>query len=301
MSKTCVVKQSPSCAICESLTVFKCGRCKKIFYCSRPHQILHWNIHKHECIVVKHLFKSNVVLGPKDCFINLWNLKHYDEKIYRVLDALMKVGVCVIDNYFHTDIAHCILVELESLYLRSEAFQLPVVDKNILSYRSDYIAWMDNINHSRSALFEVERSFDMLIHYLTTHKSFPVVNYKIYQKSKMQLSCSFAGNIGYKKHIDNPCNNGRLLTCTFFCNINYVRKLHEGVFRFYVETNAKVIDVEPVFNRAVIFWSDSRIIHECFPSKIPLFSITMWYFNSPLLEDPHPHTRTLINKQTNAF
>ncbi len=39
-------------------------------------------------------------------------------------------------------------------------------------------------------------------------------------------------------------------------------------------------DVEPVFNRAVFFWSDRRNPHEVMPSIRMRFAITVWFFDA---------------------
>ena len=54
-----VIKGRPSCACCsfqEDKNVFeklvqlkKCSRCKKVYYCGRECQKLHWKTHKEEC------------------------------------------------------------------------------------------------------------------------------------------------------------------------------------------------------------------------------------------------------------
>ena len=41
---------SNKCGFCFKDSVLKCGRCKKIFYCSKEHQKSHWKIHKKQCV-----------------------------------------------------------------------------------------------------------------------------------------------------------------------------------------------------------------------------------------------------------
>lgn len=42
-------KLSSLCAICGSLATSRCSKCQQQHYCSREHQILHWNTHKLVC------------------------------------------------------------------------------------------------------------------------------------------------------------------------------------------------------------------------------------------------------------
>ncbi|CAE7742712.1 abhd13 [Symbiodinium sp. CCMP2592] len=37
------------CAVCAKPATFKCGRCQKVWYCSRAHQAEHWKVHKKTC------------------------------------------------------------------------------------------------------------------------------------------------------------------------------------------------------------------------------------------------------------
>eukprot|EP00930_Biecheleria_cincta_P001599 TRINITY_DN102733_c0_g1_i1.p1 TRINITY_DN102733_c0_g1~~TRINITY_DN102733_c0_g1_i1.p1 ORF type:complete len:911 (+),score=187.64 TRINITY_DN102733_c0_g1_i1:89-2821(+) len=37
------------CAVCAEKAVSKCGRCQKVWYCSRSHQAEHWKVHKAKC------------------------------------------------------------------------------------------------------------------------------------------------------------------------------------------------------------------------------------------------------------
>lgn len=38
------------CAVCAEKAVSKCGRCQKVWYCSRSHQAEHWKSHKGKCV-----------------------------------------------------------------------------------------------------------------------------------------------------------------------------------------------------------------------------------------------------------
>ena len=91
--------------------------------------------------------------------------------------------------------------------------------------------------------------------------------------------------VGYKPHIENPNNNGRLLSVVYYTNKNYTKIEDEGLVRFYLKNNTRFIEVEPSFNTAVIHWSDQRVIKEILSSNSrDLYHVTSWFFGSCTLK-----------------
>lgn len=266
------------CAVCKQRSVFKCMRCKKVYYCGKKHQTLHWHKHRELCRTFKSVIQQTGVTkvtncGPDDFFLNAMKLQCYDELVVKVLQALMKCGVCVIDNYIHDEIARNVLIETEAIHVKLESRKLS--DESNL-FRSDEVTWVTGEEKVHRRIKILVQSFDNLVMSLNLNK---INNTPVTHKSHLQVSCFPQSTFGYKPHVDNPNDNGRVLTCVYHCNKNYNREKDGGVSRFYVNERTKYVDIEPRFNRAVFYWSDNRVLHEVAPCRSNIFSLTSWYMS----------------------
>ena len=217
-------------------------------------------------------------------YIKTMNCYEHLSKV--ICDVLNDVGVCVIDNYIRNKcVADLVVSEVKQLYATPDLFykadeHLRCDQKNNESFRSDYVYWLnDKETTSISHCSKLEKSFEVLMASCVKMKLIP----RLSHKSRFQVSCFPEKSFGYKKHTDNSNNNGRLLTIVYYCNASYDRATSGGLHRFHVYDNnisKKVIDVEPKFNRAVIYWSDTRIVNETLHCQQDLFSLTSWYFSS---------------------
>ncbi|VDM28439.1 unnamed protein product [Toxocara canis] len=70
----------------------------------------------------------------------------------------------------------------------------------------------------------------------------------------------------YVKHVDNPLKDGRCVTSIYYSNENWDVSQHGGVLRLYPETSAVPVDISPLADRLIFFWSDRRNPHEVLPS-----------------------------------
>ena len=91
----------------------------------------------------------------------------------------------------------------------------------------------------------------------------------------------------FSQHVDNPNGNGRILTFTFYLNEEWEAARDGGQLRIHHQDEGQTVtDIEPIYNRLVIFLSDNRTPHEVLPTKptpegIALHpfrrSITLWF------------------------
>ncbi|XP_056393593.1 prolyl hydroxylase EGLN2 isoform X2 [Hyla sarda] len=62
--------------------------------------------------------------------------------------------------------------------------------------------------------------------------------------------------------------------------INGRTKAHGGLLQIFPEGRSVVANIEPLFDRLLIFWSDRRNPHEVKPAYAMRYAITVWYFDA---------------------
>lgn len=300
------------CEVCSIKTVFKCRGCSIAYYCSRLHQKQDWNKHKRFCKVItrsrfRGLVSSKRTLqtahqqsllsrhqhavishGPDDCFIDAKSLECYEQLVSFVFKALMTIGLCVIDNFVHDNIANGVLYETKAVNISAD---IKEHDTNVDRERG--LGLSDNVTRDGSR----ENTWITGKEKLSTNIKFLIQTFqnlidalrlgeyghgRLTHRSHVQVSCHRENSKGFPPRVDNPsgvASGGCLLTAAYHCNREYEREACGGVSRYYL-LRTKYVDIEPKFNRAVIRWSDKRILHEVLPCRQhKLFSLTTWYFD----------------------
>ena len=200
--------------------------------------------------------------------------KYYKELTKSIEQRIESFYICVIDKFTTNEVAIGVRDEVQSLYDSSNTmFQQQTGDKEAV--RSDLICWLDGKERMTSHIKVLKRSINTLITSLHFDKIPKVTHF-----TRFQISCFPKKGFGYAVHVDNPNNNGCLLTVVYYCNENYNRKKDGGIHRFFIYDKKTVVDIEPKFNRAVIYWSDFRVAHGTCVCHRQLFSLTSWYFNN---------------------
>lgn len=199
-----------------------------------------------------------------------------------ILAALNRVGVCVIEDFLPETVAELVKEEIESLFKTNVSPRQSPKKKTESTFRSDEVIWIGASDSRNVHLKKLNATFQNIIVPMARLPELQHKRFKITHRSHAQISkFPKSSRTGYKPHIENPNNNGRLLTVAYYTNKEYSRVEDVGLIRFYLKNNTKFIEVEPKFNTAVIYWCDRRVIKEVLPSHAKdLYHVTSWFFGS---------------------
>jgi hypoxia-inducible factor (prolyl hydroxylase) len=106
-------------------------------------------------------------------------------------------------------------------------------------------------------------------------------------RSRPMLACYPAGkNARYIRHVDNPDGNGRVVTCIYYLNADWAPadggqlRLHPAATAGAVGAAGTTVDVDPIADRLVLFWSDARMPHEVLPAlNRDRWALSVWYMD----------------------
>eukprot|EP00111_Clytia_hemisphaerica_P016368 TCONS_00048461-protein len=236
---------------------------------------------------------------PTDSTISGFDLNSIDEELrtISIVEALNDTGICILDNFFSKEQSMKITKVTKFLYqnipgLFTEPLNMTPPSKK---FRFDKTCWVKGTENFGECYSEVNRAFtklikDILDDYNSTgidakpgenrSRSSTKKRVKITHRSKIQISCFPKNTGGYLPHIDNPIDNGRILTLVYYPNEKYDLEECGGLSRFYVNDKTKMMNVEPIQNRLVIYWSDKRVITETLPTFRDVFSLSCWFFGA---------------------
>jgi len=222
----------------------------------------------------RHGRPPDTVRGPQDCFIDTKDLECYEQLVAFVYKALTTTGLCVIDNFVHESIAKGVLHETEATFISKSHRQNTGTDKNSTE-KDDGIAWVTGHEKINNNIKFLCQTFQNLIQALRLENH---GHARLTHRSHVRVSCSRKDSEGYLPRVDSPSDDGRIITTTYHCNQAYERESCGGITRYYL-LKTKYVDIEPKLNRAVIHWSDKRILHETLPCHTKLYTLTAWYLD----------------------
>ena len=271
-----------ACAFCstEKANLLKCSRCKSVFYCSKECQKFHWKAHKPNCQPPQTLASPDVKPKfPQPSRKDLQSIARF------VCRSLKEKCFSVIDDLFEDDKALDILKEVKKLH-NTGLFQdgqlsggktasdneQKFTEKKI---RGDQITWLEGNEAHVPNIVKLIEFVDSLV---ISCSEFPdgLNGYRIEGRAKAMVACYPGNGTGYTRHVDNPDGDGRCVTVLYYLNQGWSED-KGGKLRIYREHSH--IDVEPILNRLLMFWSDGRNPHEVLPAYCSRYAITIWYFD----------------------
>ncbi|XP_043111767.1 egl nine homolog 1-like isoform X2 [Puntigrus tetrazona] len=232
------------CELCGKMeNLLKCGRCRNSFYCSKEHQKQHWKKHKLTC---REAEKTNSAPQTpheqeKPDASDADKTKPQPHKL-----AADYIVPCM--NKHGICVVDSFLGEDLGLSILEDVKALQqtgkFTDGQLVSQKSDSTK---DIRGDKIAWIEGKEPGCEKIRFLMSRMDDLVRN------------CN--GKLG------NYTINGRT-------------KENGGVLRIFPEGKAQFADIEPKFDRLVLFWSDRRNPHEVQPAYATRYAITVWYFDA---------------------
>ncbi|RXN09407.1 egl nine -like protein [Labeo rohita] len=288
------------CELCGKMeNLLKCGRCRISFYCSKEHQKQHWKKHKLTCreadktktvAQTPHQLEKPPDPDRKD-LNNRTESSETDSGATKpkpqshklateyIVPCMNKHGICVVDNFLGEDIGVSILENVKALHQTGKFTDGQLVSQKSDStkdIRGDKITWIEGKEPGCEKIrFLMSRMDD-----LVRNCNGKMGNYSINGRTKAMVACYPGKGTGYVRHVDNPNGDGRCVTCIYYLNKNWDAKENGGVLRIFPEGKAQFADIEPKFDRLVLFWSDRRNPHEVQPAYSTRYAITVWYFDA---------------------
>ncbi|XP_023692069.1 prolyl hydroxylase EGLN3-like [Paramormyrops kingsleyae] len=196
-----------------------------------------------------------------------------------IAPCMNKHGMCVVDNFLGEEIGMSILANVLALRKTGRFTDGQLVSQKSDSstdIRGDKITWIEgkepgceNISFLMSCMDDVVR-----------HCNGKLGSYKINGRTKAMVACYPGNGAGYVRHVDNPNGDGRCVTCIYYLNKDWDSREHGGLLRIFPEGKSSFADIDPKFDRLLLFWSDRRNPHEVQPSYATRYAITVWYFDA---------------------
>ncbi|KAM8903318.1 uncharacterized protein egln2 isoform 1-T2 [Spinachia spinachia] len=223
--------------------------------------------------------KANCALSPASA---AWVGRSADHVAQQYIVPCMRYyGICVKDDFLGPQLGARVLEEVEALN-RSGKFrggQL-VSQKSIPSgnIRGDQIAWVEGREPGCETIAALMAYIDESVMYSAANGQLGdcIIN----GRTKAMVACYPGNGAGYVRHVDNPNGDGRCITCIYYLNQNWDVKKQGGLLQIYPEGKNVVANIEPLFDRLLIFWSDRRNPHEVKPAFATRYAITVWYFDA---------------------
>lgn len=202
-----------------------------------------------------------------------------------LLEHLNKYGVCALDNFLGEEKGIKVLNEICMLQ-QNDLFK----DGQVMSgggnsepnIRSDKISWTDGYSPQNSPNLRILiKLLDSIV--MTANRvknNGELAKYRLNCRTRIMVACYPGGGSRYIKHVDNANGDGRVVTAIYYLNKHWNSKVDGGSLKIYSQlTKGRVMQVDPIFDRVVFFWSDSRNPHEVLPSNRPRYAVTVWYLD----------------------
>eukprot|EP00435_Cladocopium_sp_Y103_P048262 s157_g14.t1 len=227
------------------------------------------------------------------------------EALELLAKQLDEVGFVIIDDFLPENMARAVKASNMKLYEESEMQEGATTggsERVGIPHRGDVLKWIGYDGESEASrcvsafVDHIEQSMMAIGDAATTVA--PEVAQAVSSvkwRSETMLTCYPGKNRArYFRHTDNSSGNGRLLTALVYLNENWQQGdggelrlfypgaagRHAGKDGISGKKNLKVrMEVEPLWNRLLLFWSDDRSPHEVLSACKDRFAATVWFYD----------------------
>jgi len=220
-----------------------------------------------------------------------------NSSVRTLIEHLNRYGVCVVDNFLGDEKGSKLLDEIWRMQKR-EYF----VDGQVMSgggqhepaIRNDKITWTDGFAPLNCPYLRycVKLLDSIVLRANRVKNNGELGKYRLTGRTPIMCACYPGGGSRYVKHVDNPNKDGRVVTAIYYLNKHWDSRVDGGSLKIYSQVNkGKVIQIDPVFDRVVFFWSDARNPHEVLPANKPRFAVTVWYLDAKEKQEHQQRTK----------
>ncbi|KAK2561602.1 Egl nine-like protein 1 [Acropora cervicornis] len=290
------------CDLCNERAFITCTRCKIARYCCPDHRKEDWKFHQRRCQGRTEQRSSGQESYPNGSRVNgeIVSTDSFQndvsEQAIRVVATLRKQGYCYIDDFHGETTAKNILNEVKNLHQRQKFTDGELVSSNgngstlNKKIRDDKIAWVDGREkHCETISYHMN-----VVNSLIRKCNEFVEEYEIEHRTKQAMVACYPGQgTGYKRHVDNPSQDGRCITTLYYLNPEWteeaisvktntsalqnekaidllksdqIESKKGGILKLYPGGGEKAVRILPILDRLLLFWSDRRNPHEVEPS-----------------------------------
>ncbi|XP_066092226.1 egl nine homolog 1 isoform X3 [Saccopteryx bilineata] len=148
-----------------------------------------------------------------------------------IVPCMNKHGICVVDDFLGKETGQQIGEEVRALHDTGKFTDGQLVSQKSDSskdIRGDKITWIEGKEPGCETIGLLMSSMDDLIR----HCNGKLGNYKINGRTKAMVACYPGNGTGYVRHVDNPNEDGRCVTCIYYLNKDWDAKVRNNCLVF---------------------------------------------------------------------